>query len=165
MSFAIRHPVILAIVLASTGCAVTHDVGSDSKKHDFPAFTVNGDVTVVNAQTRQFETLKLSGTNYTVDMIEIIENAKTIIEAEISAAKHSNTQGKNKTINLTISDIRVTGLFKCTMYIRIDLGDGQSRGVEANGKSWLIDKAVNDAIYDIPDKVLRSVDVLKYIES
>lgn len=142
----------------------THKTGTDSKTHLYPKFTANGNISIKNLQKEQFHIIDLDGPNYTIDLIEIVESAKQQLENQIQAAKSSANNDLSKTIGLSVSSVHVSGIFKVTIYMRIDLGNGETRGVEAIGGSWLIDQAVDHATYNIPEKILYSSSVLDYLE-
>lgn len=90
--------------------------------------------------------------------------SKQQLENQIQTAKSSANNDLTKTIGLSISSVHVSGIFKVTIYLKIDLGNGETRGVEAIGESWLIDQAINQATYNIPEKILYSTSVLDYLE-
>ena len=147
-----------------SGCTPTHKTGTDSKPHLYPKFNANGDISITNLQKEKFHTIDLHGPNYTIDLIEIVESAKQQLENQIQTAKSSSNNDLTKTIGLSISIVHVSGIFKVTIYMRIDIGNGETRGVEAIGESWLIDQAINQATYNIPEKILYSTSVLDYLE-
>lgn len=147
-----------------SGCTPIHKTGTDSKPHLYPKFNANGDISITNLQKEKFHTIDLHGPNYTIDLIEIVESAKQQLENQIQTAKSSANNDLTKTIGLSISSVHVSGIFKVTIYLKIDLGNGETRGVEAIGESWLIDQAINQATYNIPEKILYSTSVLDYLE-
>ena len=156
--------ILLIFAMTFAGCVITHKTGTDTKPHLYPSFTVNGDISIINSQKRQYQTINLDGSTCTVDLIEIVDSAKQSIENQLKVAKSTNNADQNKSIGLSISNIHVTGIFKVTIHVKITLGNGISRGVEAKGKSFLINNAIDNATYNISDKVLFSIDVLNYIE-
>ena len=155
---------LFLLLIQLGGCTPTHKTGTDSKTHLYPKFTAKGNIFITNLQKVQFHTIDLDGPNYTIDMIEIVESAKQQLEQQIQAAKSSAKNDLSKTIGLSVSSVHVSGIFKVTIYIRVDLGNGETRGVEAIGESWLLNQAIDNATYNIPEKILYSSSVLDYLE-
>ena len=155
---------IMLLPLTLNGCAIKHKISTDTKMQVYPTFTAKGNISVINLEKREHLTISISPSTCTVNVNEIVENVKQAIKYQIIASQSAISNDQKKSIGLSISGIHVSGIFKVTICVKIVLGNGVIRGVEAKGESWNINKAVDYATHNISDKVLGSIDVLNYIE-